>query len=232
MVPVEGKTVLGLEYFHFERDPEWKWDDEKLIERGKKELHKLGMVDINKVEDGWVTRVPKAYPVYDKDYRNSLELIQDYLAGFSNLQAVGRNGTHRYNNMDHSMLSGIYAVANILGDDIDLWDVNTGEEYHEEADESLEEAVDLVMQKLDPVAAGAGAAVSAGVFMCLLTLYTLYFTDENARYTLSLLANYFYGYSVSWKGAAIVLFESGLAGFMGGSLFAWLRNSIMRIIVG
>ncbi len=231
MVPVPGKTVLGLEYFHFETDPEWNWEDERLIERGKEELNKLGIAKTARVESGWVTRVPKAYPVYDSRYKDCLAVIRNYLEGFENLQAIGRNGTHRYNNMDHSMLSGIYAASNILGENINLWDVNTEEEYHETVDASLEEAVELVLNKIDPTAAGAGAAVTLGLFMSLLTLFTLYLGDESTKYTLSLLANYFYGYSVSWSGSAVILLESGLAGFLGGSVFAWMRNTIMRIII-
>ena len=77
-------------------------------------------------------RQKKAYPVYDEQYRSHLAVIQEYLAGFENLQAVGRNGMHRYNNQDHSMLTGLLAARNVLGEQHDLWDVNTERSYHEE----------------------------------------------------------------------------------------------------
>jgi len=231
MVPVEGKSVLGLEYFHFETDPEWDWDDDRLIERGIQELQKLNLVDGSDVQEGWVTRVPKAYPVYDRDYREAVEEIRNYLEGFSNLQTIGRNGTHRYNNMDHSMLSGIYAASNILGKRVDLWEINAEKEYHEEIDDSLEEAVELVTTEIDPVAAGVASAVTISLAFFFLTLYTLYFTDESAVRFISLLENYFYGYSVSWHGALLIALESSLAGLIGGSGVAWLRNMIMRLLV-
>ena len=231
MVPVEGKSVLGLEYFHFETDPEWDWPDSRLIERGVSELRKLELIDSATVEGGWVTRVPKAYPVYDQDYRASLEIIRDYLEDIENLQTIGRNGTHRYNNMDHSMLSGILAASNVMGTNINLWDVNAEEEYHEEADESLEEAVELVIHDLDPLGAGAGSAVSLGLFAFCLTLFALYFADEAAIDILSLLGNYFYGYSVSWKGAFLILLEAGSAGFLAGTAVAWLRNAIIKLLI-
>jgi hypothetical protein len=75
----------------------------------------------------------KAYPVYDENYRDSLEIIRQYLASFSNLQTIGRNGLHRYNNQDHSMLTGVYAARNIVGEANDVRAVNTEKEYHEEA---------------------------------------------------------------------------------------------------
>jgi hypothetical protein len=231
MVPVPGKTVLGLEYFHFEKDPEWNWPDEKLIKRGKEELSRLGFIDTASVEGGWVTRVPKAYPVYDDKYKDSLKTIQNYLQGFENLQTIGRNGTHRYNNMDHSMLTGILAASNILGEKRNLWDVNTESEYHEESDESLEEAVELITHEIDPIAAGAGTAATLGLFLFFLTLATMFSGNDLTVSLLSLLGNYFAGYSVSWQGAVIILLEAGLAGFIAGSAIAWIRNALIRLLI-
>jgi hypothetical protein len=74
----------------------------------------------------------RAYPVYDADYRRHLEVLKGYLADFDNLQTVGRNGMHRYNNQDHSMLCGLYAARNLLGGRYDLWEVNTERSYYEE----------------------------------------------------------------------------------------------------
>jgi protoporphyrinogen oxidase len=79
-----------------------------------------------------VIRQPRAYPVYDRDYRRHLEVIRRFLATIENLQTIGRNGLHRYNNQDHSMLTGMLAVRNLLGEDHDLWSVNTDRSYYEE----------------------------------------------------------------------------------------------------
>ena len=84
------------------------------------------------MEDGVVIRQPKAYPVYDAEYRGHLRVLEGFLKGIENLQTIGRNGMHRYNNQDHSMLTGILAVRNILGEKHDLWDVNTERSYYED----------------------------------------------------------------------------------------------------
>jgi hypothetical protein len=82
--------------------------------------------------DATVVRMPKAYPVYDSHYRRGVERIREFLAGVPNLQLIGRNGMHHYNNQDHSMLTGVLAARNILGEDHDLWSVNVDADYHEE----------------------------------------------------------------------------------------------------
>jgi protoporphyrinogen oxidase len=132
MVPDPSKTCLGLEYFCFEGDGLWTMPDEELIALGKKELEILGLAKIADIEDGSVVRMPKAYPVYDGGYAEALRTIREFLAGFPELQLVGRNGMHKYNNQDHSMLTAMLAAKNILGQNYDLWDVNVDEEYHEE----------------------------------------------------------------------------------------------------
>jgi protoporphyrinogen oxidase len=133
MVPDPGKTSLGLEYFCNEGDELWSMPDAELIELGRRELEHTGLVKSADVVDGCVFRVPKSYPVYDSGYREYLAIIKDYVGGLENLQTVGRNGLHRYNNQDHSMLTGILAVRNaILGETNDLWSVNTDGAYHEE----------------------------------------------------------------------------------------------------
>ncbi|HVF49489.1 MAG TPA: NAD(P)/FAD-dependent oxidoreductase [Pyrinomonadaceae bacterium] len=132
MVPDADKTCLGLEYFCFKGDGLWSMPDAELIELGKRELEKLGLARADEVEEGTVVRVPKAYPVYDSTYKQSLAALRRFLDTFPNLQLVGRNGMHKYNNQDHSMLTGILAVKNILGANFNLWEVNTDEEYQEE----------------------------------------------------------------------------------------------------
>ncbi|AOY80916.1 NAD(P)/FAD-dependent oxidoreductase [Moorena producens JHB] len=145
MVSDPSKTCLGLEYFCNEGDEIWNLSDPKLLDLATRELASLGLADAKAVEDGTVLRQPKAYPVYDRDYRQHLQVIQDFLADFDNLQTIGRNGMHRYNNQDHSMLTGMLAVKNLLGENHDLWQVNTERSYYEEfTTEELKQKQDLV----------------------------------------------------------------------------------------
>ncbi len=133
MVPDPAKACVGLEYFCFRGDELWEMDDDRLVELATAELEQLGLVAPEKVERGFVTRVPLAYPMYDADYAERVAAIREWLEGIANLQQVGRNGLHRYNNSDHSMLTAIRAVENIqTGADHDIWAVNAESVYHEE----------------------------------------------------------------------------------------------------
>ncbi|MCW5969343.1 MAG: NAD(P)/FAD-dependent oxidoreductase [Blastocatellales bacterium] len=134
MTPDPARTSLGFEYFLWENDAEWNWPDRRLIELAVSEGARIGLLDPREVEDGAVVRARKAYPIYDHGYRRSLAVIREYLDGFENLQTIGRNGLHRYNNQDHSMLTGVYAARNLAGERHDVWAVNTEMEYHEETD--------------------------------------------------------------------------------------------------
>ena len=133
MVPDRHKTCVGMEYFCSMGDPLWEMSEQNLIQLATEEMIglKLGVVPED-LEDGVVIRQPKAYPVYDGLYRQHLEVLQSYLQTFENLQTVGRNGMHRYNNQDHSMLTGMLAASNILGGNDNLWDVNTERSYYED----------------------------------------------------------------------------------------------------
>ncbi|MGD0202025.1 MAG: FAD-dependent oxidoreductase, partial [Bryobacteraceae bacterium] len=139
MVPDPETTCLGLEYFCFEGDELWRTPDAELIELAKSELARLGLVDPALVADGTVVRAEKAYPIYDSNYRRGLEAVRRFLPSVPNLQLVGRNGMHRYNNQDHSMLTAMLAARNILGARYDLWGVNVDADYHEEGVECTEE---------------------------------------------------------------------------------------------
>jgi protoporphyrinogen oxidase len=133
MVPDESKACVGLEYFCFEGDELWTMSDDALVELAAGELDQLGLAPREKVERGYVVRVPKAYPMYDKDYGERVSAIRSWLDGIGNLQQVGRNGLHRYNNSDHSMLTAMRAVDNITrGTSHDIWAVNAESVYHEE----------------------------------------------------------------------------------------------------
>jgi protoporphyrinogen oxidase len=132
MIGRPGTTCLGLEYFCFEGDGLWTMSDAALIELGKKELAQLGLIGAGRVVAGSVVRVEKAYPVYDPGYQDNVARIRDELAQFKNLHVVGRNGMHKYNNQDHSMMTAMLAVRNLEGENFNLWNVNTDAEYHEE----------------------------------------------------------------------------------------------------
>ncbi len=124
---------LGLEYFCNDGDALWGMDDSKFLGFAAEELARIGLIDLGDVLDGHVVRVPKAYPAYFGEYRN-IGRVRDCLDQFPNLFAVGRNGMHRYNNQDHSMLAAKAAVEALQAGSSDksaLWAVNTEEDYHE-----------------------------------------------------------------------------------------------------
>jgi len=128
---------LGLEYFCKEGDGLWSMDNAKFIDFAAGELEKIGMIDRNDVLDGTVVRVPKAYPAYFGEY-NKFAVVREYLERFSNLYPVGRNGMHRYNNQDHSMLAANGAVTAMINSGEGksaIWQINADEEYHEEIKE-------------------------------------------------------------------------------------------------
>jgi protoporphyrinogen oxidase len=141
MVPDQAKTSLGFEYFCSADDDLWKEDDGALVSRAARELETLGLAPAASVEDGCVFRQRRAYPVYDEGYSEKVLAARKYLALFRNLQTAGRNGMHRYNNQDHSMLTGLLAARNVLGDAHDLWEVNIERSYHEEQQLPRREAV-------------------------------------------------------------------------------------------
>ncbi len=129
----EGRTCLGLEFFVTEGDSVWTMSDEALIAQGTRELELLGLVDANQVEAGYVVRMPKAYPIYDGEYKQNVDVIREWLAAnVVNVHPVGRNGMHKYNNQDHSMVTAMLTAENIAsGTSHDVWTVNVEQEYHE-----------------------------------------------------------------------------------------------------
>ena len=113
----------------------WNRPDEELVAQGTRELHRLGLISApEKVEAGYVVRMPKAYPVYDDAYQGNVDMMRKWLSvNAPNVFPCGRNGMHRYNNQDHSMLTAMLSVENILdGTEHDVWSVNVEGEYHEE----------------------------------------------------------------------------------------------------
>jgi protoporphyrinogen oxidase len=248
MVPDPARTSLGLEYFLWDKDAEWKWSQDRLVELGIKECSQIGLIERDEVEDGTVVRMKKAYPVYDQYYQNSLTTIRRYLETFDNLQTVGRNGLHRYNNQDHSMLTAVYAARNVVGEKLDLWAVNTEQEYHEETRTESKTAKTLVNQgglrmiprrltpdelieaafaRMDPVALGASLGLVGSVGLFLATSVLLLKGGKVVGPTLSLLDNYLIGFSMSWSGATVGSIEMAVWCFVTGYLLAGLRNTGM-----
>jgi UDP-galactopyranose mutase len=129
----DGRTCLGLEYFVTVGDEMWETPDDELIELGIKEIAHLGLVEADQVETGYVVRMPKAYPIYDNTYKANVETIVAWMSdNVPNVHPVGRNGMHKYNNQDHSMLTALLSVENILDDaGHDVWAVNVEDDYHE-----------------------------------------------------------------------------------------------------
>jgi len=134
MVADPTKMWIGLEYFCYETDELWKMPNDQLLKFAIAEVEKIGILHSQDVIDGHVVRVPKTYPAYFGTY-DRFDLIRNYMDRYQNLFLVGRNGMHKYNNQDHSMLTAKAAVDNIIARRLDksnVWDVNTEQEYHEE----------------------------------------------------------------------------------------------------
>jgi protoporphyrinogen oxidase len=144
MVAGEGYDCFGLEYFCFEGDGLWTSTDAELAALATREIAKIGLVDPDEVLDACVVRQPKAYPVYDDDYRDNVATVRrDLEAAFPTLHLVGRNGMHKYNNQDHAMMTAMLTVRNILAGRriYDVWEVNEDAEYAEAGTEGRDEAL-------------------------------------------------------------------------------------------
>lgn len=245
MVPDSSRSSLGLEYFLWEKDEEWDWSHERLIELGIKECTQIGLIEPDEIEDGTVVRMKKAYPVYDQGYQENLDTIRHYLETLSNLQTVGRNGLHRYNNQDHSMLTAVYAARNIVGENNDVWSVNTEMEYHEEAKTPagtgdrmvpqkvtvpVSDADELIVEtfaRLDPLALGVSLGSVTGLLLFLATVILLLKGGPVIGPRLGLLGNFFFGYQVTWTGAFLVMVQGAIGGLILGYLIAVCRNWII-----
>jgi len=248
MVADPAQSFLGLEYFVNEGDELWSAPDAELVELGRRECELLGLVRPGEVVDGCVIRMPKAYPVYDGEYQGALATIRGWLASLSNLQLVGRNGQHRYNNQDHSMLTAVYAARNIAGAAHDVWDVNVDDEYHEEVRETgakpaggdrlvpaaavppdAAEILRAVFARYDPVALGGAIGAVSGLGLFLATVVLLVQGGPNVGATLSLLRHYLFIYDVTWAGAFGGLLGAGAGGFVFGWALAHAINAVVRV---
>jgi hypothetical protein len=240
MVPDLSTTSLGLEYFCNKNDDFWNMSDAELIELAKHELERIGLANSQDVVDGCVFRVPKAYPVYDADYEKNLRIVRQFIDSLENFQTVGRNGLHRYNNQDHSMLTAMLAVRNIVfGENNDLWAVNSDLRYHEEVitdqakkvERIFDETITRVFPRLDPVSFGLATGITGGLLIFIATLFlVLHGTEVVGTYPL-LLQNFLPGFTVSLWGALVGLLEILGLGFIFGSLAAYCRNIMMFLSV-
>ena len=233
MVPDHSKSSLGLEYFCAEGDTLWNTPDDELIAMAARELEAIGLATRADVEDGCVFRVPKAYPVYDATYADCMVRVRGFVDGLENLQTVGRNGLHRYNNQDHAMLTGILAVRNlVLGERNDLWSVNTEAEYHEEVTEkALGPTLDEYFPRLDRLALAGATGAAGGLLLFVATMLLVLKGGPVVGPTLGLLGQYFPGYTVTPLGGVLGLLYGFVAGGALGWTFALLRNTVLLLYI-
>ena len=239
MVPDPSKTGLGLEYFCNKGDELWNSSDDDLIELGKEELARIGLADQGDVVDGVVYRVPKAYPVYDSGFNGNLEIIRQYLLDLENLQTIGRNGLFRYNNMDHSMLTGLAAVSGIVtGERRDPWAINEDEEFLEEGrfeeagrqvelEREVDEKLAPIFEKVDRIALGSALGLISGLGLSLMTLVLILKGGPVVGPNLALLGQFLPGYTVSLTGVLLGLIYGFILGFLLGWCGGLTRNFML-----
>ncbi len=237
MVPDQSRTSIGMEYFCNENDQTWKMTDNELVAMATGEMEEMGFAPASKVIDSYVVRQSHAYPVYDATYKQNLQAIRNYLENYNNLQTIGRSGMHRYNNMDHSMQTGILAAKNCCGEHNDLWAVNEEKSYLEE--ERAAKDVPLVPEKvligvfarMDKFAFAAAVGTVCGLLVFCATMWIISRGGDVLNSHLRLLGQYFIGYTVTVKGGFIAFGYSFFWGFLFGWLFAYLRNLFLAIYI-
>lgn len=235
MVPDPCMTSIGMEYFCDQGDDFWILEDRELVAIASRELEMLGLAQSADIRDGLVVRQPYAYPVYDRDYKRHLEVIKDYLGELENVTTIGRNGMHRYNNMDHSMLTGLLAARNLAGEKHNLWEINEEGEYLEEdqakaeAARATEEILVRTFARMEKLSFGIAAGMVSGMVFFLATLWLVIKGGRPVGPHLRLLSNYFYGYTVTAPGSFIAFGYGFLWAFLLGWLFAYLRNLFLAL---
>jgi protoporphyrinogen oxidase len=239
-------SFIGLEYFANRGDDLWLLSDDELVELGTSEARTLGLFEPQEVRAGTVVRMPRAYPVYDGDYETHLGVLRTWLGRFDNLYTVGRNGQHRYNNQDHSMLAGLYAARCVAGEELDLWSINEDRSFHEEvrgeeadrrrvldrlvpsrAAADLESVLEDAFSLYDEVALGGAVGIAASLGLAVATAALLLGQGQEFVPMLSLLGQYLFGYEVSWPGLLVGAVEAGLGGFGLG----WITARLINLLV-
>jgi protoporphyrinogen oxidase len=252
MVSDPAISFIGLEYFTNRGDELWNLPDEELVRRAAAEAETIGLFAATEVQAGTVVRMPKAYPVYDDEYTVHVETLRHWIDGFENLWTVGRNGQHRYNNQDHSMLTGLVAARRIAGMDgnLDVWSVNEEDSFHEEVRTGdpapggvrdrltpspvagpLDAVLDAAFPRYDEVAFGGAFGITAIILLVAATGLILVDSDPGVVPMLSLLGNYLFGYEVSGVGLLVGMAEAGLWGFGAGWLTARLINLLTNVLL-
>lgn len=237
MVPNPKTTSLGMEYFCTEGDEKWMMSDAELTDIASRDLYELGFAKTDNVIDSYVVRQSNAYPIYNKEYNKNLMIIREYLDTIDNLQTIGRSGMHRYNNMDHSMYTGILAARNVTGANYDLWKVNEDDEYLEESKLPVdahpvpEKILQRTFARMNKLAFAIAAGSVAGLLFFLVTIWPFITAGNAIDPYLQLLSQYFVGYTVTVKGAFIAFGYSFFWGFLFGWLFAYLRNLFLGLYV-
>ena len=246
MVSDPQLSFIGLEYFANRGDDLWTLSDDDLLELGAREARTIGLFEPHEVRSGTVVRMPRAYPVYDGDYESHLATLRGWLDGFDNLYTVGRNGQHRYNNQDHSMVAGLYAARSVAGEKLDIWSINVDESFHEEVrrDEAeprpvadrltpsrarpdVERMLEDAFALYDEVAMGGAVGITASLVLAIATALLLLGPATEFVPMLSLLGQYLFGYEVSWQGLLVGTVEAGLVGFGLG----WITARMINLMV-
>jgi protoporphyrinogen oxidase len=247
MVSDPALSFVGLEYFVNRGDDLWNLDDEALVELASSEARAIGLFDPGEVQRGVVVRMPRAYPVYDGEYETHLRVLREWLDRFEGLHSVGRNGQHRYNNQDHSMLAGLFAARNVAGASFDLWSINEEQSFHEEVcdDESVsavvrdrqtpsrveakaERLLRHAFARYDEVALGGAVGIVASAGLALVTLIPVLRQQTDLIPMLSLLGNYLFGYKMTWPGLTVGVIEAGIGGFALG----WTAARLSNVLIG
>jgi protoporphyrinogen oxidase len=237
MVPDQNRTSIGMEYFCNENDRTWKMADDELVALATAEMEEMGFGPAAQVVDSYVVRQPNAYPVYDSTYKKNLKKIRGYLDSFSNLQTIGRSGMHRYNNMDHSMQTGILAAKNCCGEQYDLWAVNEEKSYLEEDRPGRvepvvpEKVLIRAFARMDRLAFAVAVGTICGLLVFSATMWIISRGGDVLNSHLRLLGQYFIGYTVTVKGGFIAFAYSFFWGFLFGWLFAYMRNLFLAIYI-
>ena len=237
MVPDPRMTSVGMEYFCTRGDELWNMPDGELAALASRELSAIGFSKADEVVDSFVIRQPGAYPIYNDNYREQIGVIREYLATIDNLQTVGRNGMHRYNNMDQSMMVGRLAADNLFGAEHDLWAANEENEYLEtgrENDARRRAAGKVLSQafaKMDKLAFAVAAGSVSGLLLFLSTFLLVLKGGDAVGPNLQLLGQYFAGYTVTVSGSFYALAYGFVWGFLFGWLFAYVRNLLLALYI-
>jgi len=236
MVPDPQKSSVGMEYFCTEGDETWTMPDNELVNLASQELSELGLSEIDRVIDSFIVRQPGAYPVYDPDYRDYLEVVKSYIASIDSLQTIGRSGMHRYNNMDQSMWGGMLAAQNFLGANHDLWEINEEKEYLEEKKFKakpfvFENGFIGTFFRMDKLAMAIAVGSVSGLLLFLSTIWLVLKGSDIVGPNLELLSQYFIGYTVTVNGAFKSFGYGFIWGFLFGWLFAYLRNLLLAFFI-